>query len=88
MRRITTTVSLLVAAVSTFLMTAPAAFAERLAPPPGGSTPVTAPIVTHHSGLYAWEIGLIVAAGVVLVAAVVALALRLVRRPTPRPALP
>jgi hypothetical protein len=33
-------------------------------------------------------VSLLVAAGVVLVAAVVAFALRMVRRPTPRPALP
>lgn len=88
MRRLATAVSVLLAAVSTCLLAAPAAFADRVAPPSGGTAPATALPIAHHSGLYPWEIGLIIAAGVVVLAVATAITVRVLRRPAPRPALP
>ncbi len=88
MRRISTIVSVLFAVVSTFLFSAQAAFAELVAPPAGGDAQATAAPIAHHSGLYPWQIGVIIAAGVVVLAVVVAIVFRLTRRPAPRPALP
>jgi hypothetical protein len=88
MRRVSTLLSVLLAAVSTFLFTAPSAFAELVAPPGGGASAATVTPVAHHSGLYPWQIGVIVTAGVVLLAVVVSIGLRLARRTSPRPALP
>jgi hypothetical protein len=87
-RRISTIVSVLFAAVSTFLFSAQAAFAQIVAPPAGAAGPATAAPITHHSGLYPWQIGVIIAAGVVVLAVVAAIVFRLTHRAAPRPALP
>jgi hypothetical protein len=88
MHRVPTVVSVLLAAVSTFLFSAQAAFAQLVAPPSGAASPTPAAPIAHHPGLYPWQIGMIIAAGVVLLAVVVAIVLRLTRRAAPRPALP
>jgi hypothetical protein len=78
-RRIVISVWSLVAVAVAFLCAAPAAFATTIAPA-GGGTPVKASGVGHHSGLTSWEVLLVVAAGVVLVAAVGAVVFWLSRR--------
>jgi hypothetical protein len=80
MRRIVLSISGLVATITVFLAAAPTAFAMRVAPASGNDvSPAVAP-ATHHAALNSWELGLIVAAGVVLVVAAAIAICRAARR--------
>jgi hypothetical protein len=88
MRRIAISSSGLLALAITFLTTTPAAFAMRVIPPDGASTPVTTSRVVHQAGLGFWQVSLIViASAVVLSVAVWALVIRGSRRSAPSAAI-
>jgi hypothetical protein len=87
MRRIVATLSALAAAALTLIMTASAASAHLLAPPAGSATDPTTPVVVHHTGLFGWQIALIVVAAAVLVGIAGTLVARRVRLGSHRPAV-
>jgi hypothetical protein len=68
MRRILISLSSLFAVAAAFLSSGSAAFAMRV-DPLGGSSVNVAPAVHHPTGLALWQVGLIVVAGVVVLAA-------------------
>jgi hypothetical protein len=68
------------------IMSAPAAFAVR-ATPPGDTSSVPVARTAHHTGLYPWQVTLIIVAGVLLAAAAAAVVMRRSRRSVPRPAI-
>ncbi len=88
MRRIFAFLSSLVAVTVTLVSTCSAAFAVRVTPPSGGSPVDVAPVAHHSAGLDLWQVALIAAAGVIVLA-IAALGTRLMvvsRRPASRPA--
>lgn len=70
MRRVLTSLSMILAAVLTTALSAPAAFAMRVVGPDGGASGHAAAVAHGHNGLAGWEIAVIVAgAAIVLFAA-------------------
>jgi hypothetical protein len=86
MRRLATTAVGLITISVAFLFSAPAAFAVRVIPP-GDTSSVPVTRTAHHTGLYPWQITLIIVAGVLLIAAATAVVVRVSRRSVPRPAV-
>jgi hypothetical protein len=87
MRRIVTALAALATAATTLIMTASTASAHLLAPPAGGATDTTTPVVHHHTGLFAWQIALIVVAAAVLIGITGTLVARRARIGSRRPAI-
>jgi hypothetical protein len=77
MRRIAMSVVGFVTVASLALSVAPSAFAERVLSPDGDASTVAS---THHSGLAAWQISLVVTAAAVLLVALGAAGVWLSRR--------
>jgi hypothetical protein len=69
MSRIVFGLSSLVALFASFLATGSPAFAMRVDAPGGGPSAHFAPVVHHSAGLRAWEVAVIVIAGLLLVGA-------------------
>jgi hypothetical protein len=73
------------------VFTAPSALAMQVIPPTASSSGKrnsgATSGVSHHSGLYSWEIALIVVGGVPLLAGIAAFFYKLSRRPAAQPAL-
>jgi hypothetical protein len=87
MRRIVSALAALATAATTLIMTASTASAHLLAPPAGGATDTTTPVVHHHTGLFAWQIALIVVAAAVLIGITGTLVARRARIGSRRPAI-
>jgi hypothetical protein len=85
MRRIVTALSALIAGAMTVVMTASAAYAHLPAPPPGGADGTTTQVIVHHTGLFGWQIAVIVVAAAMLLGIAATLVARRVRISSRRP---
>jgi hypothetical protein len=88
MRRIALALSSVVALSAAFFAMGSPAFAMRVTPVDDGSSANPSPLAHHAAALRAWQLALIVIAGLVVVGAVTAGAalIRASRRTTPTPA--